>query len=344
MTAQALGSECREQGMAVIIGNPGYGALKGAALRIGAALVFGAALGALVVLGGAWILGQSPWIFGLFFIPLIGTELWVLRSDLADIPSMLHEGLQWLKGGRGELIVDRELANLSDEFVVFNDFHLVMKGERARWNMDHIVVGPTGLFVIDAKLYRTRRVESAKSDAFTRKNVEQVQRNAMDLKKDMLKWSGGQLAGLFVVPVVVYAQERAYVESLREGSVRVLPLRLLRHEIVGHRETAIDMDRAYRISRVLWEQLPVNDRVPFDEDFRRYGAIARASGQVKGARGGAEPDSVGSATAPQDLAQTCPNCGSILVIRTAKRGPSAGNTFLACPGFPKCRHTEPLRA
>lgn len=36
----------------------------------------------------------------------------------------------------------------------------------------------------------------------------------------------------------------------------------------------------------------------------------------------------------------CPRCGSELVERQAKRGANAGNTFLGCSAFPKCRHTE----
>jgi restriction system protein len=39
------------------------------------------------------------------------------------------------------------------------------------------------------------------------------------------------------------------------------------------------------------------------------------------------------------VAAPCPKCGSGLVERTAKRGPNAGNTFLGCSNFPKCRYT-----
>ena len=35
----------------------------------------------------------------------------------------------------------------------------------------------------------------------------------------------------------------------------------------------------------------------------------------------------------------CPKCGSDLIERTAKRGPNAGNSFLGCSNFPKCRYT-----
>ena len=36
----------------------------------------------------------------------------------------------------------------------------------------------------------------------------------------------------------------------------------------------------------------------------------------------------------------CPRCGSELVERQAKRGASAGNAFLGCSAFPKCRYTD----
>jgi len=34
----------------------------------------------------------------------------------------------------------------------------------------------------------------------------------------------------------------------------------------------------------------------------------------------------------------CPNCGKTLVVKNGRRG-----RFLACPGYPECRYTEPLR-
>lgn len=37
---------------------------------------------------------------------------------------------------------------------------------------------------------------------------------------------------------------------------------------------------------------------------------------------------------------SCPRCGSELVERQAKRGTNAGNTFLGCTSFPKCRYTK----
>ena len=38
----------------------------------------------------------------------------------------------------------------------------------------------------------------------------------------------------------------------------------------------------------------------------------------------------------------CPKCGAMLVVRTVKNGERAGQTFLGCSNYPKCRYTEKL--
>ena len=34
---------------------------------------------------------------------------------------------------------------------------------------------------------------------------------------------------------------------------------------------------------------------------------------------------------------TCPNCGAIMVLRTAKKGKNIGEKFWGCPNYPKCK-------
>jgi ribosomal protein L37AE/L43A len=36
----------------------------------------------------------------------------------------------------------------------------------------------------------------------------------------------------------------------------------------------------------------------------------------------------------------CPKCGSKLLARTARKGHSAGSTFLGCENYPRCRFTR----
>lgn len=41
----------------------------------------------------------------------------------------------------------------------------------------------------------------------------------------------------------------------------------------------------------------------------------------------------------KNQAGRCPKCNSSLVARTAKKGPNAGEQFLGCSAFPRCRYT-----
>lgn len=40
----------------------------------------------------------------------------------------------------------------------------------------------------------------------------------------------------------------------------------------------------------------------------------------------------------------CPKCGSDLVERLVKAGERAGQKFLGCSAFPKCRFTKPMNS
>jgi hypothetical protein len=70
---------------------------------------------------------------------------WGLRFQVSQ------EARAWRLGARGERRTARILARLErDGFVAFHD--LAVPGSPA--NIDHLVIGPTGVFVIDSKLYR----------------------------------------------------------------------------------------------------------------------------------------------------------------------------------------------
>jgi len=40
----------------------------------------------------------------------------------------------------------------------------------------------------------------------------------------------------------------------------------------------------------------------------------------------------------------CPKCGSLMILRTAKRGPNAGRKFYGCSRYPKCKATIPFES
>ena len=150
------------------------------------------------------------------------------ESDLAYLCETLAKPLSWVRGAEGECRTARVLNSLPDEYVVYHDFHVRRSdGRRENWNIDHIVLGPSGVFVIDSKNHRLSEVPSAASSELTQRNVLSVFGQAMDVRD----WVRGRLTDdsirLFVRGVVVYAQPEVHVEKLDEKQVWVLPLELL---------------------------------------------------------------------------------------------------------------------
>jgi hypothetical protein len=76
--------------------------------------------------------------------PKVGGLLVKVRDALAEP----EKTTSWQKGAAGEEAVGRRFAALAEEgFAVLHD----RRKPGTRWNIDHLVVGPRGVYVIDAK-------------------------------------------------------------------------------------------------------------------------------------------------------------------------------------------------
>lgn len=314
--------------MAREIGTPGESAVAHGLLLL-AVVGFCTAFMVLLL---AWAIGTSStdglWAVAVDVLLVVAVVRW-RRKDYSAMLEAAREGSQFLKGGEGEIKLARALKALPDTYIVFHDFHPVSEsGDRARWNVDHIVVGPTGVFVLDAKNWSRPWVPSAARSQHTRKAVNQAQANARDLKARLARWSGGELGNLFVVPIVVFTQDNAHTDRLTEGFVRTIPLGLLVREILKHTEAAIDSNRAARIALALFSQIPPDLQATFRQEVVAYAANMRAV---------VPAEAVVADSPVTDSVAGCPLCGGSLVRRTAKHGERAGKAFLGCENYSKTR-------
>lgn len=87
--------------------------------------------------------------------PILGE----LKLFLSDDPQHVRA---WTVGSSGEAIMGRRLNALADKSVVVLHDRRV---PRSKANIDHIAIGPSGIYVIDAKKY-TGRIEVAKKSWF----------------------------------------------------------------------------------------------------------------------------------------------------------------------------------
>jgi len=109
------------------------------------------AIGALGALGG-YVLGAVfpirgfPAVWVLLIAALLYLLMWVISKRATDkIDAMERERSRWRKGAVGEALVAAALQALPNEFVVVNDM------TKRLGNIDHVVIGPTGVYVVDAK-------------------------------------------------------------------------------------------------------------------------------------------------------------------------------------------------
>ena len=82
----------------------------------------------------------------------------------------------WERGAVGEELLARRLADLPDTFRALHDRRI--RGTRA--NIDHIVIGPTGVWVIDAKRYVGKRPALQVEGGIIRPRVESLRIGGRD--------------------------------------------------------------------------------------------------------------------------------------------------------------------
>jgi hypothetical protein len=128
----------------------------------------------------------------------------------------------WSCGKMGESAVTRALCRLPDEYVLLNDLML----PDGKGNVDHLVIGPSGLFVIETKNY-SGNVKCDRDDWFVNgKKIgslsRQAKRNAMAIRANLEKiFVEQQIRIPFVNALLVFTSRRGRL-NLNQPTVPVL--------------------------------------------------------------------------------------------------------------------------
>jgi hypothetical protein len=128
----------------------------------------------------------------------------------------------WYLGRRGELAVTKALQSLPDEYVLLNDLML----PTAHGNIDHFLIGPNGLFVIETKNY-SGNVKCDGDQWFvnghgTQSPSRQAKGNALAVRKSLeTVFSEHRTKFPFIEPVLVFVKHKAGLD-LQEPTIPVL--------------------------------------------------------------------------------------------------------------------------
>jgi hypothetical protein len=141
------------------------------------------------------------------------------------------------KGISGEDAVIEVLKHLDDTYYLIND--IILKQSQSRGNIDHLLLGPNGIFVIETKnyngtikcngddwtrVYPTKSYQTSSPSKQTKRNAVMVRNFLRDNTDAIKKWPN-----LFINGIVVFT---GYGVNLKLGNLTVPVLKI--DELVDH--------------------------------------------------------------------------------------------------------------
>jgi hypothetical protein len=176
----------------------------------------------LTLFAAAWILDFHGWLLVLIGVGLIGVML--LANHILD-PKI--ERL--LQGAHGERTVGAEIEVLSAD-----GWHALHNISLGRGDVDHVLIGPGGIYTIETKSHRGR----IRIDRIERRMLRQAY-----AEKQLLE----RITGYKVEPLLVFSQAWLVgdVPAKREG-VTILPSRML-VGFIGRQRPIVSAERAAEV-------------------------------------------------------------------------------------------------
>lgn len=219
----------------------------------------------------------------------------------------------FLKGWLGERATQFGLWMGLDAKVYRRLHDLVLPCQGGTTQIDHVLLSAYGIFVIETKNMRGWIFGSERSAEWTQSIYGKKTRFQNPLRQNYRHLKA--LAEFLEVPdqilhpVVVFVGDCEFKTPMPENVLRFGLSRYVesfRERVLSEQEVDQLLDRLRRA---------------------KAAPVASHSLHVRGLKA-------------RHGGQSCPKCGSALVLRTARTGANAGGSFLGCSGFPKCRYTR----
>ncbi len=214
-------------------------------------------------------------------------------------------------------------------------------GQGGTTQIDHIVVSPYGVFVVETKHYKgwifggehdrqwTQKIHGNHSQKFQNPLLQNYKhteclRELVGLARDQVK------------SVVVFTGECTLKTRDKLPAHVTYPGSCVRY-IKSHHDVRIDAEAVAAVEAAIRE----NRLTPGWKTARQHKAYVQSlhpAQQEAAAICSKVPDGADeSAPAEPQPTKQCPQCGAEMVLRTARRGANAGNQFWGCSNYPKCR-------
>lgn len=292
-----------------------------------------------------------------------------MAKSLVDLLSSIFDS-EWL-GQRGEKLTARELQLVKlfgrSGKIMRNVYIPKENGETTE--IDVVFITQKGIFVIESKNY-SGWIFGNENDPFWTATLQNGLKNKFynPIKQNNthMKWLGKYLEEDIPLFSMIVFSERCELKKItvESSNVRVIKRDVLYAHIRDLWEQAEDKLDKEKVKEI-YEKLKNLTHVSKDVKQEHVAAInekyniskkqpKKIEEETESSQEMEEPvesellqeaEKPAESVLPQETgteARICPRCGGTLVLRVAKKGENAGNSFYGCANYPKCRYIGSL--
>lgn len=222
---------------------------------------------------------------------------------------------RWFKGVFGEFLVNKLLASLpKTEYTLIKN--VTLPTDDGTTQVDHIVVSKFGIFVIETKNMKGWIFGSPHQKQWTQKIYRHTTKfqNPLHQNYKHVKTLGTVLGcnPEFIHSLIVFIGDSTFKTEMPDN--------------VTYARGCVNYINRFNDA--------VMSNAEVDGIIESLNAIKLKPGLVTDFK---HRKHVQEIVASKVNEQTCPRCGSDMIIRETKRGANAGQQFWGCSAFPKCR-------
>jgi hypothetical protein len=150
---------------------------------------------------------QHLWLAILIFIIAIVAAVLIIRSTNRIVERLEKERISYRKGAIGEALVGYILESLPDDYVVING----LKPKPHSGDIDHMVIGPSGVYAIDTKNWKGVAAADGKGEVLwngkppDKPAAKNLTRTIMSIKE---KIRGLSSSDLFIQGILAFPSAR----------------------------------------------------------------------------------------------------------------------------------------
>lgn len=235
----------------------------------------------------------------------------------AFVFAVYKSGSPKVVGQIGERKVYSILTNLPDEYFLYNNVLLKTKSGRTM-QIDHVVVSPYGVFVIETKNYQGIIIGNGNSDEwrqniwgneYTLYNPEMQNLSHVSVLKQILPYK----VGCNMHSIVVFMSKATL--NLRNIKESVIYSYELLNKIETYKTIVFNSDEVNEINKILSKSYIEDEEAELKHNYEALQAKYRRAQSV--------------------ASGICPLCGGRLVLHNGRYG-----CFYGCSNYPKCKFTR----